>query len=111
MREENERLNAANLTEEERLAVRRRRAMYRCQQRGLLEVDIVLGHWAREHVPTMDSEHLDALDEVLGLETLDLLLVLTKKELPLPEEGKFGQMLAEMREYALSGSYRKGAEA
>lgn len=47
------------------LTRRQRRAIYRSKQRGLLELDILLGQWAVRHVPSIESD-----DELRKLETL-----------------------------------------
>ena len=93
MREENEKLNNASLTPDQRLEVRRRRAMYRCQQRGLLEVDVVMGNWSKEKVPSMDARALNALDEVLAIETLDMLNIISKRDMPLRPQDEDGSNL------------------
>jgi succinate dehydrogenase flavin-adding protein (antitoxin of CptAB toxin-antitoxin module) len=48
-----------------------------------LEVDLVLGTWAHEHVPGLDEQGLDEFDAILKLETLDVFEWLTgRKTIP-----------------------------
>jgi hypothetical protein len=51
-------------TPEEYDIVRRKRMIYRSKQRGWLEVDILLGKWATEHVPSLTLSELDEYDAV-----------------------------------------------
>lgn len=43
----------------------RRKLLYRAQQRGLLELDILVGEWAKKEVGNMGREELDSLRHVL----------------------------------------------
>ena len=100
MREENERLSIHINSPSEKLQVRKRRAIYRCQQRGLLEVDLILGKWASENVMALGSDELDLLDEILQIETLDMLDLLTKPHVLVPEDEPYSPLLNTIKEYA-----------
>lgn len=60
------------------------RLLYRSKQRGLLELDLVLGKWVEENIQSLDDTHIKALVEVLNLENPDLWKWLTAQE-PAPE--------------------------
>ncbi len=48
-----------------------------------LEVDLILGSWANENVPTLSAEELEQFEEVLKLETVDVYNIITgKQEIP-----------------------------
>lgn len=44
-----------------------RRMLYRCKQRGHLELDLILGKWAEENIEKLDDKKLKSLIEVLDL--------------------------------------------
>lgn len=48
------------------------KAMYRAKQRGLLELDLVMGIYAERNVPTMSSEQLAETERLLREENVDL---------------------------------------
>ena len=50
----------------------RKRLIYRSKQRGLLEVDLVLGSWATKHVMTLTKRELKQYESLLNEETIDL---------------------------------------
>lgn len=60
------------------------RLLYRSKQRGLLELDLVLGNWVEENIQSLDETHIKALVEVLDLENPDLWKWLSAQE-PAPE--------------------------
>ena len=64
-------------------AVRRKRLIYRSKQRGWLEVDLLLGSWAAENVPTLSKEDCDAYEHILNCETIDIFNFITGKD-PVP---------------------------
>ena len=64
-------------------AVRRKRLIYRSKQRGWLEVDLLLGSWASENVPTLSKDECDAYEHILNCETIDIFNFITGKD-PVP---------------------------
>jgi len=68
---------------ESELSARQRRILYRCRQRGILELDLLLGTWAAENIKRLNESALDQLEFLSGLESPDLLkLILKQQELP-----------------------------
>uniref|UniRef100_A0A7S2R8F6 FAD assembly factor SdhE n=1 Tax=Rhizochromulina marina TaxID=1034831 RepID=A0A7S2R8F6_9STRA len=65
--------------------IRRKRLIYRSKQRGWLEVDLLMGTWAVEHVPSLSSEELDQYEALLNRETIDIFNIVTGKDVPPPE--------------------------
>uniref|UniRef100_A0A7S4T0K6 Succinate dehydrogenase assembly factor 2, mitochondrial n=1 Tax=Ditylum brightwellii TaxID=49249 RepID=A0A7S4T0K6_9STRA len=59
------------------LQVRKKRLVYRSKQRGWLEVDLLLGTWAAENVPSLDAEGLDQFEDFVNMETIDIYNILT----------------------------------
>ena len=50
----------------------RRRLLYRSQQRGWLELDLVMGQWAQENLSSLNDELLKEYSELLDEENPDL---------------------------------------
>lgn len=64
------------------LDLRRKRLIYRSKQRGWLEVDLLLGTWASQHVPIMkDPTELDEYEALCNRDTMDLYNLVTLKVL------------------------------
>ena len=57
------------------------RLRYRSQQRGFLEMDLLVGLWAERHLASMSDAMLAAYEEVLSVENPDLYKWLTGREL------------------------------
>ena len=66
-----------NEKETRELDIRKKRLIYRSKQRGWLEVDLLLGTWASEHVSTLSVKELDQFEAFVNLETIDIYNVLT----------------------------------
>mmetsp|Transcript_29734 Transcript_29734/g.28593 ORF Transcript_29734/g.28593 Transcript_29734/m.28593 type:complete len:217 (-) Transcript_29734:161-811(-) len=69
------------------LEVRRKRLIYRSKQRGWLEVDLLLGTWANENVPSLSLDELDEFENFVNEETIDIYNIITLR-LDAPEEMK-----------------------
>lgn len=52
---------------------REKRVLYRAQQRGMKELDLIVGNWARINVPTLSDEDLLKTESLLREEIPDLL--------------------------------------
>jgi len=46
--------------------VSRKRLLYTSQHRGMREMDLILGQFAREHVPSMREEDLQVFEQILA---------------------------------------------
>ena len=46
--------------------------LYRSKQRGILELDLLVGEYAEKHLPGMTTEELSATEELLTEENPDL---------------------------------------
>lgn len=66
---------------------RRKRLIYRSKQRGWLEVDLLLGTWAHENVPSLTGDELDQFEDFVNMETIDIYNVITLR-LDVPESMK-----------------------
>ena len=89
----------ADLSPDERDHARRKRMIYRSKQRGWLEVDLLLGSWAVECVPTLTMEELDEYEEILKVETIDIYNYVSGKDIPPPHIQKL-PILKRLQEYA-----------
>jgi len=74
--------NDNDMTDDEKkkireLDIRKKRLIYRSKQRGWLEVDLLLGTWASEHVSSLSVNQLDEFEAFVNLETIDIYNVLT----------------------------------
>jgi antitoxin CptB len=54
------------------LDVRRRRALWRASHRGMRELDLVLGAYARTHVVSMDGDAIAQFESILAAADTDL---------------------------------------
>ena len=62
-----------------------KRMMYRARQRGHLELDLLVGLWAEEHVPSLGRAQLSQLQTLLECENPDLFGWLTGQKAYPPE--------------------------
>lgn len=87
------------LSSTERDEARRRRMIYRSKQRGWLEVDLLLGSWAVEHIPELTEVELDEYEIVLKEETIDIYNFISGKD-PLPPHLQELNIMKKLKEYA-----------
>ena len=74
-------------------SIRRKRLIYRAKQRGWLEVDLLLGTWASQHVPTLlNSSELDDFEAFVNMETIDIYNIITLKTAPDPDASNYAMM-------------------
>lgn len=77
----------SSLTDETNdLDVRRKRLVYRAKQRGWLEVDLLLGAWASQNVPSLNAAELDEFEAFVNTETIDIYNIITLRVKDLPNE-------------------------
>lgn len=89
-----------NLSDKERDEVRRKRIIYRSKQRGWLEVDLLLGSWAKENVPKLTPSELDDYELILKEETIDIFNYVSGKD-PVPPHLKDLRVMKDLQNYAL----------
>lgn len=83
------------------LEVRKKRLVYRSKQRGWLEVDLLLGTWAAQHVPHLSVEELDQFEAFVNLETIDIYNVLTLRvDVPEDMRGNGNSVVERIRDWA-----------
>jgi succinate dehydrogenase assembly factor 2 len=70
------------------LMIRRKRLIYRCMQRGWLEVDLLLGTWASQNVMSLTVDELNEFEEFVNSETIDIYNIITLRLDSLPEQWK-----------------------
>ena len=85
--------------------VRRKRIIYRSKQRGWLEVDLMLGRFAEAHVMEMSNEELDAYEQILSQETIDIFNIISGKEAG-PDELQ-GKTLEKVKQFCETDEMRK----
>eukprot|EP00204_Picochlorum_oklahomense_P003474 CAMPEP_0118798370 /NCGR_PEP_ID=MMETSP1161-20130426/782_1 /TAXON_ID=249345 /ORGANISM="Picochlorum oklahomensis, Strain CCMP2329" /LENGTH=133 /DNA_ID=CAMNT_0006725771 /DNA_START=111 /DNA_END=512 /DNA_ORIENTATION=+ len=60
------------------------RLMYHAKQRGWLELDLIIGQWARDNLEGLTEEELGDFEELLAIENPDLFKFLTGQIDPEP---------------------------
>lgn len=88
--------------------IRRKRLLYRSKQRGWLEVDLLLGSWAAEHVFTLSVAECDEYEKLLNQETIDIFNIINGA-MPPPVELEGSKILKRLQEYAMSNPFGKGS--
>lgn len=88
--------------------VRRKRLLYRSKQRGWLEVDLLLGSWAAQHVPALSVAELDEYEALLNQETIDIFQIVNG-QIPPPPELESSKVLARLQAYAESAPFGKAS--
>uniref|UniRef100_A0A7S2UZS5 Succinate dehydrogenase assembly factor 2, mitochondrial n=1 Tax=Fibrocapsa japonica TaxID=94617 RepID=A0A7S2UZS5_9STRA len=106
LRQQQNELPVIPLSNNEEDSMRRKRLIYRSKQRGLLEVDLLLGSWASQRVPSMTREEVLAYEALLLKESPDLLaMLLGKMEAPADIAASAGNLLEELKEFTASGPF------
>ena len=67
----------------EPIELRRKRLLWRSSHRGIREMDLLMGGFARSRLPTMTENELNAFEALIGLPDQDLLSWVTG-EAPVP---------------------------
>eukprot|EP00624_Nannochloropsis_granulata_P006433 evm.model.NODE_4805_length_8192_cov_19.876709.2 len=88
--------------------IRRKRLLYRSKQRGWLEVDLLLGSWAAEHVFTLTVAECDEYEKLLNQETIDIFNIINGA-MPPPVELEGSKILKRLQEYAMSSPFGKAS--
>lgn len=74
-----------------------RQLIFRCSNLGMLELDLILGSWARKRIPNLNhSELFKFNEEILSLETPEIYL----KVLGVKKNDSPGEFEKELRNYA-----------
>ena len=89
------------------LDIRRKRLVYRSKQRGWLEVDLLLGTWASEHVPTLSLAQLDEYEVFVNQETIDIYNIITLRVTDLPEQLRNNTVVQQIQTWARSSPLGK----
>jgi antitoxin CptB len=82
---------------------RERRALYRAQQRGLRELDLIIGKWAEENISRLSDEELGELEHLLAAEIPDMFQWLSGQSSP-PEEFASSSILRELQSFTAQGN-------
>jgi succinate dehydrogenase assembly factor 2 len=80
--------NSSSVDDDITLQIRRKRLLYRCMQRGWLEVDLLLGTWASQNVMTLSMDELNEFEEFVNSETIDIYNIITLRYDTLPDKWK-----------------------
>jgi antitoxin CptB len=86
----------------ESLETRRRRLIYRSLYTGMKETDILLGAFARAHLPELDEAGLDQYERLLGLNQDPQLYAWAIGRDPVPAEYD-NEVMALLKNFKLSG--------
>ena len=71
----------------ESIEIRRKRLKFRSWHRGIKEADILLGHFADDHLESLNTEQLDRYENLLREPDLKIVAWVTK-DAPTPEHLK-----------------------
>eukprot|EP01062_Namystynia_karyoxenos_P073404 TRINITY_DN70206_c0_g1_i1.p2 TRINITY_DN70206_c0_g1~~TRINITY_DN70206_c0_g1_i1.p2 ORF type:complete len:190 (+),score=97.74 TRINITY_DN70206_c0_g1_i1:79-570(+) len=95
------------------LEVARRRLQYQSHKRGMLEMDMLLGGFADDHLDSYDADGLRRWHNVLRQYDTDLAkwLILKKNLADVPAELSDCPVWAQLRAYAEAGEVRKNRKA
>ncbi|KAL7581308.1 hypothetical protein ACA910_006073 [Epithemia clementina (nom. ined.)] len=89
------------------LDIRRKRLIYRSKQRGWLEVDLLLGTWASEHVPNLSLSELDEYEIFVNQETIDIYNIITLRVTELPVALQNNSVVQQIQSWARSSPLGK----
>lgn len=70
------------MSENETIEKKRKRLIFRSEHRGMKEMDLMLGSFARKYVPIFDKAQLEMYDTILQENDPDLYNWITEKEAP-----------------------------
>ena len=88
----------ATTTEDIDLDLRRRRIIWRAGHRGMRELDLVLGAYARDHVAQMDAAALAQFESILEVSDTDLFdWIMGKAGVPAQYQGPLVETLRDYR--------------
>ncbi|KAI9917263.1 hypothetical protein PsorP6_012479 [Peronosclerospora sorghi] len=85
----------------------RKRVIYRSKQRGWLEVDLLLGRWASQHVMQLSRDELQQYEDILNEETIDIFNYISGKS-PVPERLQT-PMMEKLQAYCLTSPLGKAS--
>ena len=71
---------------EDKLEQRKKKLIYRCKQRGILELDLLLGSWAEKNLSGMDEDQFVKFEKIAAEENPDLLQWLVYRTATVPAE-------------------------
>jgi succinate dehydrogenase flavin-adding protein (antitoxin of CptAB toxin-antitoxin module) len=90
----------STVPDKDALAMRKHRCMYRATQRGLRELDVLLGEWTRRKVGQLSERQVAELEQILACESPQLFQYITGQLEPPTDLGKlplFQQLLRDTR--------------
>jgi antitoxin CptB len=61
------------MTQPEALETRRKRLLWRASHRGLREMDLLLGGFARSHIERLSEDELDELETIIAIPDQELM--------------------------------------
>lgn len=94
---------------ETEIDIRRRRLIYRATHRGFKEADLVIGLFAKAHVPTMSADDLEALETLLEAPDQQLYAWVTDRE-PAPKNFD-GDMFRRLKAFRTDAALRASLES
>ena len=87
--------------------IRRKRLLYRSKQRGWLEVDLLLGTWASEHIPSLSEQELEEYEVFVNQETIDIYNIITLRVTELPDQLQNNSVVQRIHTWARSSPLGK----
>lgn len=89
--------NSISITKEE-LEAYQKRVSWRCRQRGMLELDLILGSWADINIKKLNLAHLNEFEAIVEQET-PVTMAMLLDPAKTPEEMEKNEILQVIRDY------------
>lgn len=84
---------------------KRARLLWQSRKRGILETCVILGKFAKEHLPTLSREELDEYDEFMNENDWDIYYWITatpEAPKPMPERWQRSELMKKMQSVGMN---------
>ena len=88
-----------------KISKQRKKMLYRCWHRGTQEMDLILGHFANQHLEKYNQSELNRFEKLMDEQDTDLLAWILGQQ-PIPSDVD-AELINQLREFQLSRSNNK----